>query len=282
MKPAPRLDVVLAIVLTAALQAGCGDRSATMDATRSSVATDANAAPGTPVLEAPAAGPPATAPDSARIEPGVYATELGWGHLSIKSEDAHGLTFALETENSGDGCSFSGRIDGTQAVAQEGRDAGACKLDLDAKGETISIASKTADACRALCGYNGSYEGDYVKLSRACEPAAVDRARSDFQTLYDKRDYAKAESVLAPVYRDCLATLAMVDEGGVRNDYALTQHKLGDDAACLAALERYGDEVDETDDEVTDGMAPAIADDYLSVIRAARTNTKLCGRKPER
>jgi len=62
----------------------------------------------------------------------------------------------------------------------------------------------------------------------------------------------------------------------VRNDFAVTRHKLGDDAGCLLALEKYRADAARSDDEITENMAPAVAGDYLSAIRTARSNIAMC------
>lgn len=219
---------------------------------------------------------PAAQPSAA---PGHYATDQGWGQLTIEPEKEGASRFSLETVNAGYSCSFSGKLRGTQAAVYDGDTPGMCFLEINGTQNGISIHSATGaeDQCREYCGVNGSFEGDYLRLDAACEPATVQRTRSAFQALYDRKDYAKAEATLAPIYRRCLTTADFVDEGAIRNDYAITQHKLGDDAACLEALASYRGAADQSDDDIIDGMTSEVVDDYLSVIHAARTNIKLCG-----
>lgn len=214
--------------------------------------------------------------------PGHYATDRGWGLLTIEPERESPSSFSLETVNAGYGCSFSGTLRGTQGTVYDGNAPGTCTLEVVKTQDGVAIHSATGmeSACREYCGNNGSFEGDYLKLGATCEPAAVEHARAAFQALYDRKDYAKAAATLAPVYRECLATSSFTDEGAIRNDYAITRHRLGEDAACLEALAPYRDAAGRSDDEITGGMAPAVVDDYLTVIHAARTNLKLCGRAP--
>ncbi|SON82694.1 conserved hypothetical protein [Xanthomonas phaseoli pv. phaseoli] len=211
--------------------------------------------------------------------PGHYATERGWGQLTIAPEAQDTASFSLETLNADASCSFNGKLRGTQAAVYDGDRPGACTLEIAKTGAGAAIrgASGSENACREYCGGNGSFEGDYLPLAATCEPTAMQRTRKAFQSLYDQKDYVKAETTLAPLYRSCLATSSFSDEGAIRNDYAITQHRLGDDARCLEALAPYRDDARRSDEAITDGMSPAIVDDYLGVIHAARTNLKLCG-----
>lgn len=230
----------------------------------------------------PAAAPADSANDMFSVPspaPGHYATELGWGQLTIEPEKEGASSFSLETVNAGYGCSFSGKLRGARGTVYDGDSPGICTLEIarTQNGASIRSATDSERECREYCGNNGSFEGDYLKLDATCEPAAMQRAREAFQVLYDRKDYAKAAATLAPVYRQCLTTAGFTDEGAIRNDYAITGHKLGDDAACLEALAPYRDAAGRSDDDITDGMTPAVIDDYLTVVHAARTNLKLCG-----
>lgn len=205
--------------------------------------------------------------------PGVYATSGGWGQLSIEASGT-GDVFTLETANAGDGCHFSGRLQDNHATVYDGDAPSQCVFELRLEGTAIDIAA--SPACNTYCGRNGSYEGRYMRLAPACEPEAVQRARDRFKSSYAKGDYAGADKALASVYSQCLANLPMLDEAGVRNDLALTRHKLGDDAGCLMALEKYRADAARSDEEITENMAPIVAGDYLSIIHAARTSIAMC------
>ncbi|WOS42884.1 hypothetical protein [Xanthomonas rydalmerensis] len=164
---------------------------------------------------------------------------------------------------------------GTQGAVDDGT----CTLQIapNANGVAVAAAAGAESTCREYCGGNGSFVGDYLKQAATCAPEAMQRTRKAFQASYDRKDYAAAEVALAPLYRDCVAALNFSDAGAIRNDYALTQHKLGDDAGCRQTLAPYKDDAKRSDDAISDGMTPALVDDYLGVIRAARTNLKLCG-----
>lgn len=210
--------------------------------------------------------------------PGHYATDRGWGQLTIEPGKEGASGFSLETVNAGYGCSFSGKLHGARGAVYDGDSPGMCTLEIarTQNGASIRSATGSEGECREYCGNNGSFEGDYLKLDATCEPAAVQQAREAFQALYDRKAYAKAAATLAPVYLTCLVTSSVADEGAIRNDYAITRHKLGDDAACREALAPYRDAAGRSDGDITDGMSPAVSDDDLTVVHAARTNLKLC------
>ncbi|MCW0377910.1 hypothetical protein NB697_000756 [Xanthomonas sacchari] len=251
--------------------------AATLCACGNAAQAPASATPSVPpTAPAPAANGP-TAPAAthdaatAQVPPGHYATQPGWGQLTVQPD----ARFILETQNVDAGCSFSGTLHGTQAAVDDGT----CTLQFAPKADGVAVSATAGaeSACREYCGGNGSFAGDYLKQAATCTPEAMQRTRKAFQTSYDHKDYAGAEAALAPLYRDCVAALSFSDAGAIRNDYALTQHKLGDDAGCRQTLAPYQDDAKRSDDAISEGMTPALVDDYLRVIRAARTNLKLCG-----
>ncbi|GFM81388.1 hypothetical protein PSCICN_20800 [Pseudomonas cichorii] len=209
---------------------------------------------------------------------GTYATEGGWGHLVIGAAGAKGIKpFSLDTENAGSGCTFSGRLNpGGVAVVYEGDAPSQCSLNLTIATKGLMVSTSTKEQCREYCGSNGSFEGDYHYVPAFCAQPELDKTRRAFKKLYDEKRYTQAESILAPIYRECLSTVGMMDEGGLRNDYALTQYKLKDKAGCLATLSKYRQDAARPDDAITQNISPAVVDDYLSVIHAARTNIALC------
>ena len=63
----------------------------------------------------------------------------------------------------------------------------------------------------------------------------------------------------------------------MRNDLALTQFRLGDAAGCLRTLEPLAKDAAKSDAQIRDEMvAPTDVDNWLPVVKAARTNLKLC------
>ena len=210
------------------------------------------------------------------IQPGHYATEGGWGQLIVKGEPGSEQTFQLDTDNLNSGCSFAGTLTQDTAIAKNAEAHLQCEMKFSLVNEGVDVLGKTIESCRNFCGGNGSYESVYIMLNTICQQDAIEKTKAEFKMLYDEKDYAAAEKKLAPVVNGCLTTMDFREEGALRNDYALTQHKLGQNAACLTTLEHYAHDAARTDDEIMEGMAPVMVDDYLAIIKAARTNLKLC------
>lgn len=275
MQRSPGIRIALVLLAAGWLQAGC-----TQAQPEPLPAAPIAAAAGSSDQMVAASANASTNAD--QVSPGEYATEGGWGRLSIDATTGDGIQFSLESENAGDGCSLSGSLQGRRATVHEGGKATQCVLELTPGAHGLAVGTSSAEACDAWCGSNGSYQGEYLRLTAACAADAVEAARARFKQLYDRKAFAEADQALAPVYRECLPTLAMIDEGGVRNDYALNRHKLKDDAGCVAALGKYRADAARSDEDITESMAPGVAEDFLAVVRAARTNLALCMHRKDR
>ncbi|PPT20231.1 hypothetical protein XarbCFBP7629_14155 [Xanthomonas arboricola] len=147
---------------------------------------------------------------------------------------------------------------------------------MEASG--VAISTSTKEQCQAYCGSNGSFEGTYKRVPSSCATDAIEKARRNFKSFYDQKKYVEAKGALAPIYQRCVPTMSLADEGALRNDYALTLYKLKDKPGCLSALSKYQQDSARTDDQISEGMAPGVVDEYLTVIHAARTNITLCSR----
>lgn len=74
----------------------------------------------------------------------------------------------------------------------------------------------------------------------------------------------------------CQKTLDWLGAHWLRNDLALAQLRLGDAAACRATLQPLAADAARSDDAIRDSYPPSDAESYLGVLKAARTNLKLC------
>ena len=63
------------------------------------------------------------------------------------------------------------------------------------------------------------------------------------------------------------------------NDLALKQFNLGDRACCIRTLQGLAPDATLSDEEVKGKFPPTDADMYLPVVRATRTNLKLCTKR---
>ncbi|WP_225980154.1 hypothetical protein [Paracidovorax avenae] len=197
-----------------------------------------------------------------------------------------GTSFDPERERQGDVfagkhdggslCTLDGTIDGDQGIARQDGGRSSCVVGFGHSAQGIDVKAATLAECRDFCGFNGSFAGRYVRVKEGCGRDEVDRTRATFQRLYDRRNFKAALAILSPVLENCSVTLDWEDEGAIRNDLAITQYRNGLHAQCLATLARYAGDAAKDDDAAADGWAPALAERYLDIVRAARTNIGLC------
>ena len=83
-------------------------------------------------------------------------------------------------------------------------------------------------------------------------------------------------ATLAPLLSQCQRTLDWLSEPWLRNDLALAQLRAGDAAACRATLAPLAADAARSDEAIRNDYPPSDADAYLSVLKATRTNLKLC------
>jgi len=209
------------------------------------------------------------------LQPGEYITDKGWGRLLIK-EQSGALTFSLESTSGEDMCALDGAIDGYRGVAKGNNGDPACNVSFASTPQGIDVSAATPKECKAFCGYNGDFEAPYLRVKQGCGRDDLDRTRTEFKRLYDGKNFKAALSTLSPALSNCLPTLEWEDEGAIRNDLAVTQYRNGLYAQCLATLDKYAEDAGKDDDAVVDGWTPALADRYLAIVRAARTNIGLC------
>ncbi|WP_375576003.1 hypothetical protein [Paracidovorax oryzae] len=209
------------------------------------------------------------------LQPGEYMTERGWGRLLIRSGTGE-MTFSLESTTGDNLCSLDGTIDGGQGIARQDRGRSSCMVSFGTNAQGVDVKAATPAECRDFCGHNGSFAGRYMRVKEGCGRDEVDRTRAAFQRLYDRRNFKAALATLSPVLESCSVTLDWEDEGAIRNDLAITQYRNGLHAQCLATLAKYAGDAAKDDDAAVDGWAPALAERYLEIVRAARTNIGLC------
>ncbi|MBB3175807.1 hypothetical protein [Variovorax sp. Sphag1AA] len=140
------------------------------------------------------------------------------------------------------------------------------------------MTANTSAQCKEFCGYNGDFEGRYLKLEHECGRGNLERTRNEFKRLYQAKDYKAALTTLSPVLTRCLRTLAWEEEGDIRNDLAVTQYENGLYTECLATLDKYIEDADKDDNSAIDGWTPVLADRHLAIVRTARTTIASCRR----
>lgn len=211
------------------------------------------------LASAQAANPPA----------GDYIFERGSGALHVKPNGHFDITTIGANAHT---CA----LDGTIVHGKAKIDDTACVVNFTLDADKVKVTTNGADQCRESCGARASFEGTYTRPAPGCTDMAVAVSRKRFKRQYDAKDYTAARTTLAPVLADCAPTLDWITTAWVRNDLALAQLRAGDRAACLQMLKPLAEDAALTDDGIKENYPPADAEIYLPVVRATRTNLKLC------
>jgi hypothetical protein len=175
----------------------------------------------------------------------------------------------------GHSCDLEGEIHKGQAILDTFDGAGPCKVEFTQRADGVSVLPQ-AESCREFCGMRADFTGIYRKLSSACQSASRARSRERFKALYDRKAFAEAYAILAPLVQECESTLNWLELGWIRNDLAITQYRLKRPADCLTTLEPLAADAKLTDRELNERFPPTDATNYLPIVQAARINLKLC------
>jgi len=212
------------------------------------------------------------------MQPGEYITEKGWGRLQV-SALGESLLFSLNTVTGEAGCTLSGEVKGGHGIVKEDSGSSTCVLSFAKRGEDLEISASSQTECKKFCGYNGGFEGAYRRAKSGCSQDEIEQTRKGFRHLYGDKDYKSAVAKLSPVLSGCVATLDWEEEGGIRNDLAIAQYKSAFHKECLETLSQYAEDAKRDDDSILEEWAPVLADRYLAIVKAARTNIALCSEK---
>jgi hypothetical protein len=214
---------------------------------------------------------------SPALRPGEYVTEGAWGNLSLRPGNGSSLLFEIQaTGGNMHVCSLDGEVNAGRATLEGPDEKTPCIVSFAQTPEGVKVTASASGACREYCGERAHFEGLYLRPSARCTQEAVASARKSFKQLYDTRQFAEARAKLEPVLTLCSRTLHRSEEGRIRNDLAVTMHKLGDLSGCLLVLQPWVDDAKLTDEGVRENYPPSDAEMLLPIVRAARTNLKLC------
>jgi hypothetical protein len=209
------------------------------------------------------------------LEPGEYITERGWGVLKIDPAVKSALPFSIEAVGGNlFVCALEGDIRNGRATLESEDRRKPCVVTFTRKGDAIDVTSN--DMCGYHCGAHASFPGVYYKVATLCTTVALKKSREGFKTHYDRKDYTGARALLEPVVKNCARTLDRFTGGWIRNDLAITQYRLGDRAGCGETLRPLANDAAKTNEALIAEYGAMDAERYLPVVRAARTNLKLC------
>lgn len=213
------------------------------------------------------------------IQTGEYLTEGGGSTLTI-TRNKNALAFSIEAVGAnGHTCTLDGDLRDGRATL-EGLDAGKpCVVTFAAGVKGIEVNSGENGACRMYCGARAGFDGLYLKPAPQCFGRAVKKSRDQFKRQYDAKNFSEARRTLEDLLSACGKTLDWLESGRMRNDLAVTLHKLGDFAACNKVLAPLAEDARKNDEGIRDAYPPSDAENYLPIVRATRTNLKLCGGK---
>jgi hypothetical protein len=211
------------------------------------------------------------------IEPGEYTTEKSWGTLVVKRDKSGKVNFTIESVgDNAHGCTLEGEIKNGKATLDVDDPKQPCVVKFTQGKEGIEVSGGPGMACQYYCGMRASFDGVYMKASPACRPDGVDNTRAAARKAYDRKAYDEAKTLLTGVLKDCKRFLGQLSDGRVRNDLAITLHKLKDFAGCREALKPLAEDAAMTDAKIREDYAPTDADMYLPIVKATRVNLKLC------
>jgi hypothetical protein len=212
------------------------------------------------------------------LESGVYTEVGGSGKLVIDRVANSKLTFSMEIIRiNGHSCSLDGKIQDDHAVLfADDKDAEPCIVDFIPTFNGLDIKARDHRSCSRYCGARADLSEtlNFVKPAKGCDASALASSRKSFKHLYDRHEYGKAEAILEPILANCKMTLDWFDTARIRNDLAITQYHLGHADECLKTLAPLISDADVLDEELN--LSPSDADVYLPIIRATRTNLRLC------
>jgi len=211
-----------------------------------------------------------------KLIPGDYVTEGGWGNLTLSPGPEGAMHFTIESVGAnGHSCSLEGDLRNGKATLEALDENETCEVTMVATSKGVEVHGD--DECRSYCGARAGFEGLYLQPAPECRYTAVASARKKFKRLYDAKKFAEARGVLVPVLTKCESTLDWLTSGRIRNDLAVTLHKLRDFTGCRAVLDPLTEDAALSDEEIREKYPPSDADSVMPIVRATRTNLRLCG-----
>ncbi|MDX2220752.1 MAG: hypothetical protein SF172_17160 [Burkholderiales bacterium] len=214
---------------------------------------------------------------AAAIEPGEYITEKSWGTLVVKRDKAGKLLFNIESVgDNGHSCSLEGEIKQGKATLEGDEPKEPCVVTFTQGRSGIKVDRNEGMACQFYCGVRASFDGVYMKAPAACRIDAVEKTRAAARKAYDGKNYDAARNLLGTTLKDCKTFLGTFTEAWLRNDLAVTLHKLKDLPGCREALKPLAEDAAQKDAKIREDYAPLEADIYVRILKATRVNLKLC------
>lgn len=215
----------------------------------------------------------------AQIKSGEYVSGGGYGVLRIMPDQGDALRFQLNMRGANfHVCELSGVIRNGESRMDDSADPKLpCIVTFKPEKNGIAVDSKHQRACSTYCGARAHFAASYALPPANCAPSHLRRTRDRFKATYDKKSFAEARAILAPIADQCSNWLTERDNGWVDNDLAITQYRAGDSVACRATLKQWLELARTPDKTIEGNYPPSDAAEMLRIAQATRANLKLCG-----
>ena len=220
------------------------------------------------------------------LKPGEYISEQNRGQLVLKPGKGAALSFAIESVgDNGHTCSLEGELQVERelrrgrAKLEAAEEKTPCVVNMTATPAGIEVKGSESGSCSFYCGMRAAFDATYFQPAPACREKAVTATRTSFKRLYDGKKFSEAQALLEPLLKDCKRSLYWLDEGRIRNDLAVTLHKLGNLAGCRDVLKPLSEDARLSNTQLQESYAPTDLESVMPIVRSTRTNLKLCGVK---
>ncbi|MEQ1775129.1 MAG: hypothetical protein ABL891_15235 [Burkholderiales bacterium] len=215
----------------------------------------------------------------AQIKPGEYVSGGGFGVLRITPDKGGAMRFLLNVRGANFHiCELSGVIQkGESRMEDSADDKLPCIVTFKPEKNGVDVGSKHERTCSTYCGARAHFEASYSLPPEGCAPTLVRRTRNQFKAAYDKKLFAEARALLAPVSGKCSGWLTELDNAWIDNDLALTQYRNGDSIACRNTLKPWLELAQTPDETINGDYPPSDAAEMLRIAQATRANMKICG-----
>ncbi len=206
----------------------------------------------------------------------VYVTQGGWGELLLSGTRENDLLrFELRSSSSGYECRMSGTtsksLQSTHVDPAPGTSH--CQLTMHRIERGIDLGTTTPETCAAYCGQNGSFKGLYLSVDPMCTQGTIQ------ETLDQASNGNARPGIIKTIAERCMKTLPYSSVAALRLELAAAYDREGDQANCLSALSPYAADAARSDDEITEGMTGAAAEEITDIMEVVRSMMDRCERK---
>ncbi|WP_282296692.1 hypothetical protein [Stenotrophomonas sp. PS02289] len=185
------------------------------------------------------------------------------------------LRFELHSDSAGYECRMTGtttrNLQATHVDPASGTDQ--CQLTMRRTERGIELDSPTPEVCITYCGHNGSFKGLYLTVDPIC-------TQDNVQTALEQADSGGMNpGILKGMTEKCAETLPYSSIAILRLELAAAYDRKGEQANCLSVLSPYSADVALSDDELTQGMTGAAAEEVSGIMEDVRKMMHRCERK---